>query len=451
MHTPFKEIEYAEYSKKPILSPLAFPNPSDTYPGNFTDVDASTNINGSYANGGTVDLARFDLNESEQERIDNLITGLLRKAPKKPNVQQPFMDVEEGAGPGDGQGIDTGTNSVAGTIQGIMGLIGLVNAVSKETAVKSVIAAIKGETMAPPGNTRGEDLVANVNYTAPTTNQDRNPENEEQPEDIDKFSDPQAFGLSGPWSDLDVENVANATAAAGKEVDHEDMMSEMGVSAGASTGSAATDGNDASGQLESGGIIGHANGEQVAPQQQAPQEAIDPSTADTTMDTAGMGPMGLVDDMRGDDTTGVEDDLNMDTEEGAYVLNADSVELIGLRDLNDMVKEAIAVAIGSDIPLPKKIDPTKKVPIKISNGEFVIPAILVPIIGLENLEKMNKRGLAYREKNEEAQAAQEAPQGPQAGPAGPQAPQGPPPTAPEGVINLKRGGSVQQMNHLLQR
>jgi hypothetical protein len=169
------------------------------------------------------------------------------------------------------------------------------------------------------------------------------------------------------------------------------------------------------------------------------------------MDTAGMGPMGLVDDMRGDDTTGVEDDLNMDTEEGAYVLNADSVELIGLRDLNDMVKEAIVVAIGSDIPLPKKIDPTKKVPIKISNGEFVIPAILVPIIGLENLEKMNKRGLAYREKNEEAQAAQEAPQGPQAGPAGPQAPQGPPPTAPEGVINLKRGGSVQQMNHLLQR
>tara|TARA_R100000656_G_scaffold123651_1_gene100470 strand:- start:541 stop:972 length:432 start_codon:yes stop_codon:yes gene_type:complete len=116
--------------------------------------------------------------------------------------------------------------------------------------------------------------------------------------------------------------------------------------------------------------------------------------------------MGLVDDMDGDQVTGVADDLNMETEEGAYVLNADAVELIGLKDLNKLVKDAIEIAVESDIPIPKQIDPTKKVPIKISNGEFVIPAILVPIIGLENLEKMNKRGLMYREKNrEEGQAS----------------------------------------------
>ena len=106
--------------------------------------------------------------------------------------------------------------------------------------------------------------------------------------------------------------------------------------------------------------------------------------ADTTMDTAGLGPMGLVDDMDGDQVTGVEDDLDMETEEGAYVLNADAVELVGLKDLNQLVKDAIDIAIESDIPLPKVVDPTKKVPIKISNGEYVIPAILVPIIGLEN-------------------------------------------------------------------
>ena len=432
MHTPFKEIEYAEYSKKPILSPLAFPNPSDTYPGNFTDVDASTNINGSYANGGTVDLARFDLNESEQERIDNLIIGLLRKAPKKPNVQQPFMDVAEGDDNA-GQGIDTGTNTVAGTIDALGNLSGQLTGgpfgfgpIGMLASVVMGIANTFGIGKSTPAiavvdDTETQEAIDNAVAAAQANNEQQD------------LNDPSLDGQFGPG---------------------------FGYSDPADPDTPDPEGTETA----SGGLIkapqapkGHANGEQVAPQQQAPQEAIDPSTADTTMDTAGMGPMGLVDDMRGDDTTGVEDDLNMDTEEGAYVLNADSVELIGLRDLNDMVKEAIAVAIGSDIPLPKKIDPTKKVPIKISNGEFVIPAILVPIIGLENLEKMNKRGLAYREKNEEAQAAQEAPQGPQgpqgpqAGPAGPQAPQGPPPTAPEGVINLKRGGSVQQMNHLLQR
>ena len=149
------------------------------------------------------------------------------------------------------------------------------------------------------------------------------------------------------------------------------------------------------GMLQAGGQIkGYQEGAMVEEQ------------ADTTMDAAGLGPMGLVDDMDGDQVTGVADDLNMETEEGAYVLNADAVELIGLKDLNKLVKDAIEIAVESDIPIPKQIDPTKKVPIKISNGEFVIPAILVPIIGLENLEKMNKRGLMYREKNrEEGQAS----------------------------------------------
>ena len=170
--------------------------------------------------------------------------------------------------------------------------------------------------------------------------------------------------------------------------------------------------------------------------------------ADTTMDTAGLGPMGLVDDMAGDQVTGVEDDLDMEVDDGAYVLNADAVELIGLKDLNELTKDAIDIAIESDIPLPKKIDPTKRVPIKISNGEFIIPAILVPIIGLENLEKMNKRGLEYREKNREEEPPQEAQAVPQENI--PVEPSEVPSRGVPGEINLAKGGVIaDQMDQLL--
>jgi len=200
--------------------------------------------------------------------------------------------------------------------------------------------------------------------------------------------------------------------------------------------------DDGIGTASGGQIKGYQEGDLVEEQ------------ADTTMDTAGLGPMGLVDDMAGDQVTGVEDDLDMEVDDGAYVLNADAVELIGLKDLNELTKDAIDIAIESDIPLPKKIDPTKRVPIKISNGEFVIPAILVPIIGLENLEKMNKRGLEYREKNreeeppQEAQEAQEAQAVPQENI--PVEPSEIPSGGVPGEINLAKGGAIaDQMDQLL--
>ena len=136
------------------------------------------------------------------------------------------------------------------------------------------------------------------------------------------------------------------------------------------------------------------------------QQAIDTEETDTQLDMAGLGPLGLVDDMDGERQTGVADDLPMELPEGSYVLNAHAVELIGVKDLNQIIKDAITIAVEAGYDLPKKVDPTKKVPIQISNGEFVIPEILVPIIGLENLEKMNRRGLEYR-KQQEAEAGKE--------------------------------------------
>jgi len=112
----------------------------------------------------------------------------------------------------------------------------------------------------------------------------------------------------------------------------------------------------------------------------------------------------LVNDPDGEARTGVADDLEMELEEDSYVLNADTVNLVGIRDLNTMVKDAINVALESGIKLPREVDPTKKVPIRISRNEFVIPAPLTNVIGKENLEKMNNRGLREREQRENEEA-----------------------------------------------
>ena len=216
------------------------------------------------------------------------------------------------------------------------------------------------------------------------------------------------FGYSGHGSggaQTNTGNISTENTAAADAV-------SMGVSAGPSAGSGDVSGSSGdSGTGEFGGdawkhggqIKGYQEGDLVVPEQ-----------ADTELDIEGLGPMGLVDDMDGEQVTGIADDLEMQLPEGSYVLNAHTVELVGVRDLNEMVKEAISIAIESDLPLPKEVDATDKVPIKISNGEFVIPAVLVPILGVENLEKMNKRGLEYRDsqkiKEEEGEPVATAPE-----------------------------------------
>ena len=272
--------------------------------------------------------------------------------------------------------------------------------------------------------------------------------------------DPSQTGIGGLFGfhDKSDDEIAAEIAAAEAEAEQEAAIealgattsvggTDVGVASGAASGPEVssmgvdTDTGDDSGHATSGeGLLKH--GGQIKGYQEG---AMVEEQADTTMDTAGLGPMGLVDDMDGDQVTGVEDDLNMETEEGAYVLNADAVELVGLKDLNQLVKDAIDIAIESDIPLPKTVDPTKKVPIKISNGEYVIPAILVPIIGLENLEKMNKRGLEYREKNREEAPPQEAQQQDV-----PVEPSEVPSRGVPGEINLAQGGALaDQMNQLM--
>jgi len=333
-----------------------------------------------------------DADLTELERLTTRVQEL--EDAQKPNINQPVGD--EGIGPQGDEGLGAqdanqgaGTGTVSSTIAGFQNLFSSIPLSFTQIALGTISHA----TAKAANIKAAEESVTSTETT----------------------------GLSTP-SDAIGGNV-DATGQSGQ-----------GDDTGPDTGDTGDTDGDVDGGAASGGQIkGYQEGAMVEEQ------------ADTTMDTAGLGPMGLVDDMDGDQVTGVEDDLDMETEEGAYVLNADAVELVGLKDLNQLVKDAIDIAIESDIPLPKTVDPTKKVPIKISNGEFVIPAILVPIIGLENLEKMNKRGLEYREKNREEAPPQEAQEQDV-----PVEPSEVPSRGVPGEINLAQGGALaDQMDRLM--
>ena len=333
-----------------------------------------------------------DADLTELERLTTRVQEL--EDAQKPNINQPVGD--EGIGPQGDEGLGAqdanqgaGTGTVSSTIAGFQNLFSSIPLSFTQIALGTISHA----TAKAANIKAAEESVTSTETT----------------------------GLSTP-SDAIGGNV-DATGQSGQ-----------GDDTGPDTGDTGDTDGDVDGGAASGGQIkGYQEGAMVEEQ------------ADTTMDTAGLGPMGLVDDMDGDQVTGVEDDLDMETEEGAYVLNADAVELVGLKDLNQLTKDAIDIAIESDIPLPKTVDPTKKVPIKISNGEFVIPAILVPIIGLENLEKMNKRGLEYREKNREEAPPQEAQEQDV-----PVEPSEVPSRGVPGEINLAQGGMLaDQMDRLM--
>ena len=149
------------------------------------------------------------------------------------------------------------------------------------------------------------------------------------------------------------------------------------------------------------------------------QTGGDVENADTNMEVANV-PMGVVDDADGAPSpfsggTGVEDDLDMDVEAGSYVLNAESVQLIGISDINAVIRDAYSIAAALGKEVPADYDPQNKVPIRISNGEAIIPKALVEIIGLDKLEKWNKKGLQLRQQKEKmmAEQQQQPPQEPQ--------------------------------------
>ena len=171
------------------------------------------------------------------------------------------------------------------------------------------------------------------------------------------------------------------------------------------------------GPPDMGADMGWNTGGRVGALIQHLQTGGEAENADTNMEVANV-PMGVVSDADGAPSpfsggTGVEDDLEMEVDAGSYVLNAESVQLIGISDINAVIRDAytIAVALGKEVPAD--YDPQNKVPIRISNGEAVIPKALVDIIGLDKLEKWNKKGLQLRKQKEKMMAQQQQQQPPQ--------------------------------------
>lgn len=139
--------------------------------------------------------------------------------------------------------------------------------------------------------------------------------------------------------------------------------------------------------------------------------------AETNLGNADV-PIGVVSDADGAPSpfrggTGVEDDLEMEVDAGSYVLNAESVQLIGISDINAVIRDAYSIAAALGKEVPADYDPQNKVPIRISNGEAVIPKALVDIIGLDKLEKWNQKGLQLRKQKEKFTAEQQQQQPPQ--------------------------------------
>jgi len=149
---------------------------------------------------------------------------------------------------------------------------------------------------------------------------------------------------------------------------------------------------------------------QVPEEIQAAQEGGPIENAETDLE-AMLGPMGVIDDNDGAPGPslggeGVADDLTMEVPEGSYILNSDGVALIGISDINKVIRDAYTIAAALGQELPADYDPQNKVPIRISNGEAVIPAPLVGIIGLDRLERWNAKGLEVRRQREEMEKAQ---------------------------------------------
>lgn len=135
----------------------------------------------------------------------------------------------------------------------------------------------------------------------------------------------------------------------------------------------------------------------------------------------------------------VADDIPKEAQEGDYILPYETVILLGLKQLNRYAREAIDLAMKNDVDLGgTDLDPTDKVPIKISNYEYAIPAQLVPFFGggKKYLDKIRDEGLELRERLQQEEGQQQQQQ--QGEQAPPQLPEETPPALPmeggEGMI-----------------
>mgnify|MGYP003150787168 CR=1 FL=1 len=93
----------------------------------------------------------------------------------------------------------------------------------------------------------------------------------------------------------------------------------------------------------------------------------------------------------------VADTEPMTVEEGDFVINAAAVELVGVKNLVGLVTDALNKASDEGVQIvdiPVDVEPQMMVDVLVSEGEFIVPRELIPYIegGIETLERINNAG-----------------------------------------------------------
>ena len=322
---------------------------------------------------------------TSQQIVNDLNTGLVQGLNK---VQQ-----EEGGLTGDEEGIDTGTNTVAGTIAGMLGFMGLTSPTAN--AVNGLMSTITGKPDVLGLNKSTNALLefATKNYTPPAGMQD----------DSDS-------GLGPP---------------AGPDVSH-------------------STGEDISVYGKDGGEVRKYQDGSVGVGSIDPR--INPSQGSSSPGMNFINKPGAAPPSKLADDVLIKDEGDVGVREGDVVFPPESVEIMGLLNMNDMIKAALGLALEVGAVVPANIDPNEKVPVRLTNGEVIIPKVVADALGKDRVQEIINKGLKLRAQREEQ--AQEQQQAPQAAPQAPQAPPQAPQAMPQG---LKDGSSSigKQMDSLL--
>ena len=134
--------------------------------------------------------------------------------------------------------------------------------------------------------------------------------------------------------------------------------------------------------------------------------------------SAAPAPDNTMDAMQGE---GQKDDVMGELPEGTFVINAMAVQLAGIEELDNMVEKAYETLSenmrekGVDENLVTQLVGSSRsragmkeqmVDVAVSNGEYIVPPEIVPIIGEDKLRKINDRGLRKLEKEKKQEKKQ---------------------------------------------
>ena len=206
-------------------------------------------------------------------------------------------------------------------------------------------------------------------------------------------------------------NNPNAQAAAEAAVANADAAAADAAAAGEAAGIGEFGGGEYSGGMKHGGRIRKYQDGTTDVGSLEPR--IEPSRG------VSLPGMDVINDPKAGPPSDLDDKVPAIAKEGDVVFPPESVEIMGLLNMNDMIKAALGLALEVGAVVPPDIDPNEKVPVRLTNGEVIIPKVVADAVGKERVEEIINKGLKLRaQREEQAQAQQQA--APQAAPPMPQ-------------------------------